>query len=187
MLRTIFAAALAGVLVVTGLAIAGDSNDKCLKAGDPIGPFYVTKVSGPEDNVKSGQTLCYRCKYGSRPMVMVFARETEGKVAELVKQLDAAVAKHEDAELKSFVTLIGGETDALRATAEKMAKKAGVKNVPITVAEDNENGPSNYKLDPKAEVIVVIAKDSEVKAQHTFKAAEIDVAAVMKEVKGLLN
>lgn len=187
MLRTIFAASLVGVLAITGLAIAGDSNDTCLKAGDPIGPFYVTKVAGPADNVKEGQTLCYRCKYGSSPMVMVFARETGGKVGELVKQLDAAVAKHEDAKLKSFVTLIGGEADSLRGTAEKMAKQVGVKNVPITVAEDSENGPSNYKLDPKAEVIVVVAKDSEVKVQHTFKASEVDVAAVMKEVQGLLN
>ena len=187
MMRTIFAASLAGVLAIAGYAIAGDSNDTCLKAGDPIGPFYVTKVAGPEDNVKSGQTLCYRCKYGSRPMVMVFARETGGNVTELVKQLDSAVAKNEDAQLKSFVTLIGGEVEALRGTAEKMAQSAGVKNMPITVAEDSVNGPSNYKLDPKAEVTIVVAKNSEVKAQHTFTAADLDVAAVMKEVQGLLN
>lgn len=187
MMRTIFAASMAGLLAIAGVAIAGDSKDTCLKAGDPIGPFYVTKVAGPDDNVKTGQTLCYRCKYGSRPMVMVFARETGGKVADLVKQLDTAVAKHEDAELRSFVTLIGGETESLRGTAEKMAKSVGVKNVPITVAEDSENGPSNYKLDPKAEVTVVVAKDSEVKCQHTFTAADIDIAAVMKEVQGLLN
>jgi hypothetical protein len=183
----VVAASLAGVMAIAGFAIADDSSDTCLKAGDPIGAFYVVKVAGPEDNVKSGQTLCYRCKYGSRPMVMVFARETGGKVTDLLKQLDAAVAKNDDAQLKSFVTLIGSDSEKLKATAEKVASSTGVKNIPITVAEDNENGPSTYKLDPKAEVTIVVAKNSEVTAQHTFKAADVDVAAVMKEVQGLLN
>jgi hypothetical protein len=187
MLRTIFAASMAGVLAIAGLAVANDAKENCLKAGDSISPFYVTKVAGPEDNVKTGQTLCYRCKYGSSPMVMVFARETGGNVTELVKQLDAAVAQNQDAKLRSFVTLIGGEVASLTKTAEKMAKTTGTKNVPITVAEDNENGPSTYKIDPKAEVVIVVAKNSQVTAQHSFNAADVDVAAVMKEVAGLLN
>ncbi len=56
-----------------GLASAADKAEECLKQGDPIGAFYVTKVAGAdEDGVPVGEELCYRCKYGSRPMVMVF-------------------------------------------------------------------------------------------------------------------
>lgn len=186
MARTVFAAALAGVMLFVGFAGAEDKADQCLKAGDPIGPFYVTKVAGADD-VEVGKTLCYRCRYGARPMVMVFARETGGKVAELTKQLDQAVTKHQDAQLRSFVTIIGGETDSLTKTAEKFAKSADAKNVPITVAEDNENGPSAYKIDPKAEVVVVLAKDGKVTGQHSFAADSVDIAAVMKEVSSLLN
>ena len=187
MARMAFATALAGMMLVVGFAGAEDKADQCLKAGDAIGPFYVTKVTGPEDGVEIGKTLCYRCRYGARPMVMVFARETGGKVAELTKQLDQAVAKHEDAQLRSFVTLIGGETESLTKEAEKFSKTAEAKNVPVTVAEDNENGPSAYKIDPKAEVTVVLAKDGKVTGQHTFAADSVDVAAVMKEITTLLN
>lgn len=187
MARTVFAASMAGLMLIAGAAFAADSAETCLKKGDDIGPFYVTKVAGENDDVAVGKTLCYRCKYGSRPMVMVFTRETGGKVTELVKQLDSAVAKHEDAQLRSFVTLIGGETESLQKEAEKFAKAAGTKNVPIAVAEDAENGPSNYKLDPKAEVTIVVAKDNKVTAQHTFAADSVDVAAVLKEVAGLVN
>jgi hypothetical protein len=187
MARTLVAATLAGLMMFAGMTIAADSKDACLQAGDSIGPFYVTKVAGPEDNVTKGATLCYRCKYGSRPMVMVFARETGGKLGDLVKGLDAAVAQHEDAQLRSFVTLIGGNADTLKQTGEKMAASLGIKNVPVTVAEDTENGPSNYKLDPEAEITVVVANNSKVVAQHTFKANEIDIAALMKDVKTVVN
>lgn len=187
MARMLAAASLAGLMMFAGMSVAADSKDACLEPGDSIGPFYVTKVAGPEDGVTKGATLCYRCKYGSRPMVMVFARETGGKVADLVKGLDATVAKHEDAQLRSFVTLIGTEADTLKQTGEKMSASIGLKNIPVVVAEDVENGPSNYKLDPKAEVTVVVANNSKVVAQHTFKAADVDVAAVMKEVQSILN
>lgn len=188
MSRTVFATALAGLMMVVGFAVAADdAKDNCLKSGDPIGPFYVTKVAGPEDGVENGKTLCYRCKYGARPMVMVFARETGGKVAELAKQLDQVVAKNEEAQLRGFFTLIGAETEALTQTAQKLAKTSSVKHVPITVAEDTENGPSAYKIDPKSEVTVVLAKDSKVTAMHTFSADQLDIAAVIKEVQTLVN
>lgn len=187
MARTVFATVLAGMMLVAGFAGAEQGSDTCLKAGDAIGPFYVTKVAGPEDGVQAGKTLCYRCRYGSRPMVMVFTRETGDKVIDLAKQLDSAIAKNEDAQLRSFVTLIGGETDSLTQQAEKLAKASGVKNLPITVAEDTENGPTAYKIDPKSEVTIVVAKDGKVTAQHAFSASSLDVAAVMKEVASLLN
>ena len=187
MARMLMAAALAGVVMAAGYSVAGDSKDACLQAGDSIGPFYVTKVSGPEDGVAVGKTLCYRCKYGNRPMVMVFARDMGGKVAELAKGLDKVVAENEDAQLRSFITVIGGEVESLTKDAEKFAKQAGIKNLPVVVAEDAENGPSVYKLDPKAEVTVVVAKEGKVTAQHTFAANEINIDAVMGEVKGLLN
>lgn len=189
MVRTVFAAALAGLMVVaTVSAVAADKAIDGLNKGDAIGAFYVTKVAGAaDDGVEQGQQLCYRCKYGSRPMVMVFARDTNGKVGELVSKLDEAVAKHDDAQLKGFLTLIGGEKASLKKQAEKVAEKIDAKHIPVVVAEDTENGPSSYQLDPQAEVTVVVADDSQVVSRHTFKAADVDVAAVMKDVESILK
>lgn len=189
MVRMAFAAALAGFMgVATVSAVAADKAGDGLKKGDAIGAFYVTKVAGAtDDGVEQGQQLCYRCKYGSRPMVMVFARKTNDQVTRLVSELDEAVAEHDDAQLKGFLTLIGGEKGELKQQAEKLSQKMDGKNIPVVVAEDAENGPSSYHLDPKAEVTVVVADDNQVVAKHTFKAAEVDVAAVMKDVEKMLN
>ena len=67
-----------------------------LQAGADIGAFYVTKVAGAEaDGVKTKANLCYRCKNGKRPQVMVFTRSSDDNVVNLIDQLDAAIVKNE--------------------------------------------------------------------------------------------
>jgi hypothetical protein len=188
MTRLMMPLAVVGLMLGSLTATAGE-NSECLKSGDAIGAFYVTKVAGAEeDGVENGEQLCYRCRYGSRPMVMVFARDAGGKLGNLVKEIDAAVAQHEDAQLKGFVTFMGQDASALKDTAAKFAKKSRAKNVPMVVAKDNVTGPPNYKLDQNAAVTVIVASDSQVVASKSFKKADqVDVASVMNEVKKAVN
>ncbi len=187
MSRLFLGTVLSAALVAT-VAVAADSASVGLKQGDPIGAFYVTKVAGAEaDGVKSGSDLCYRCKYGQRPMVMVFTRSSGEKVTELVAELDKAVAANSDAQLRGFVTVMGSDQSSLKSSAKKIAESSGAKQIPVTVALDSENGPANYQLDPKAEVTVIVADESQVVASHSFSADSVDVAAVIKEVSQLLN
>lgn len=120
-------------------------------------------------------------------MVIVFARDTGGKVTDLVKQLDAAVAKNEDASLKGLLTLIGEDAASLKEDASKIAEKAGVKNVPVVVAKETKTGPLNYKLAGDAAVTIVVAKDSQVVNTHVYSADKIDIAAVMADVQQILH
>ncbi|TWU34449.1 hypothetical protein [Novipirellula artificiosorum] len=191
MSRLFYGSMLAFAMIATP-ALADESaatcDDSCLKAGDSIGAFYVTKVAGAEDDgVEQGQELCYRCRYGSRPMVMVFARDTGGKMPELLKQLDSAVSKNEDAKLKGLVTLLGDDAEALKANAEKLAATTSAKHVPLVVAKDSKTGPANYKISPEAVITVVVANDSQIISTKTFAANEIDIAGIMKDVQGMLN
>ncbi|MEM6979257.1 MAG: hypothetical protein AAF539_06270 [Planctomycetota bacterium] len=185
----LFLTATLALCVVSGISFADNAAaDDGLCAGDPIGAFYVTKVAGAEDDgVEVGDALCYRCRYGSSPMVMVFARQNSGKVANLVKKIDAAVASNSDSRLRGLVTLVGGESTELMDSATKLAGTATPKNVPIVVAKDSQSGPANYRLNPDAEITVVVASDSQVVARHEFAADSIDIAAVMSEVDSMLN
>ncbi|MFK8112449.1 MAG: hypothetical protein AB8B91_09610 [Rubripirellula sp.] len=168
--------------------LADSAQDDGLKQGDSIGVFYVTKVAGADDDgVEPGEDLCYRCRYGSRPMVMVFARETGGKVNELLKAIDSAIIANEEEGLRGLLTLMGEDAAQLKEQAGEIAKEGVIKRVPLSVAKDTQNGPINYKLSRDAPVTIVLAKDSQVVTTHTFKAGAIDVGAVMKEVKEMLN
>lgn len=173
---------------LTGITCGDACAEDSLKEGDSIGVFYVTKVAGAEDDgVEPGEELCYRCRYGSRPMVMVFARDTGGKLSDLVQQLDAAVAKNEDSKFKGLITLIGEDAANLKEDASKIAAMAEVKYVPVVVSKETNTGPLNYKLSADAAVTIVVARDSQVVNTHVFDADKIDIAAVMSEVKQILH
>ena len=182
-LGTVLSAAL-----VCGYVSAADTATECLKQGDPIGAFYVTKVAGAaEDGVSEGDELCYRCKYGQRPMVMVFTRKGGSKVNELVGMLDKAVTDHKDSQFKGLVTVLGADQSSLKGQATEIAEQSGAKNIPVVVAADSENGPESYQIDPSAEVTIIIANESQVVASHSFAADSLDVASVMKEIEEMLN
>ncbi|MFG0291072.1 MAG: hypothetical protein ACF8CQ_23095 [Rhodopirellula sp. JB044] len=186
MTRILFS--LAALCLFTATTVTADDASKGLCAGDNISMFLVTKVAGAEDDgVETGATTCYRCKYGQRPMVMVFTRSTDGEVANFVKKLDSTVAKHSDDQLKGLVTLIGGESSQLTDQAKEIAGKVDAKHVPIVVAKDTDNGPASYKLDDKTAVTVVLVNHSQVVARHDFSADNIDEAAVMNQVGEMLN
>ena len=68
--------AVAMVLVTAAVASAEVTSGP--QVGERVGAFTVTKVTGnPDDGVEDGKKLCYRCKMGQRPVVMVFARSAD--------------------------------------------------------------------------------------------------------------
>src|SRR5688572_23251914 len=158
-----------------------------LAAGEKIPAFIVAKVGGADaDGVEVGKELCYRCKYGARPQVMVFTRTTGGEVANLTKELNAAIAANADKNLTAFVNVMSAD----KAAAEKAAKElaaAGSTSVPVVVPVENENGPANYGINPDAEVTVLIANKMKVVSSKGYKASELDAAAVLKDVKAALE
>lgn len=183
-LGLIFAVCLFSGMSSTRATAAGE----CLKRGDAVGVFYVTKIAGAEDDgVNPGEHVCYRCRYGSRPLVMVFARRTGGRLTELVRRLDRAVATHQSSSLKGLVTFVGEDNAELELNAQSVAETAAVKKVPLVVAKERSTGPINYKLSADAAVTIVVAKDSQVVHTHTYDVDKIDVSTVMTEVQQILH
>ena len=121
-----------------------------------------------QDGVKVGEELCYRCKMGNRPMVMVFARKADKNLADLVKELDKVVAKNqEEKKMGAFVSADRrpeGRRSQIRGRETRQGHRGG--NIAVVVPKDQPNGPKDYKLDPKADVTVLIYKQGTVAANH---------------------
>ena len=162
------------------LAIAAEIKSG-LEPGAAIGAFDVLKCAGAtDDGVKVGAQLCYRCKYGTRPMVMVFARTPGEPVAKLAQGLDSAVAKNSDKQLKAFVNLLGSDREQMEAAAKELGTKNKLANVPVVVPVEFENGPDNYGINPKADVTVIVAKGGKVTANHAFAKGELNEKSIEK-------
>lgn len=163
-------------LLVAGFAIAGE-----LKSGLPIGDrvpaFNVRDITGPS----KGETLCYRCKYGSRPTVTIFTREVNDSVTELISKIDAVVGKNKDAKMAAFVCVITEDSDKVEKQLEAIAKDKKITNTPLTIIEGT-TGPDNYKLSKDAAVTVMMWNDSTVKVNEAFGKSTLDAKTIEKLV-----
>ncbi|MCA8988612.1 MAG: hypothetical protein KDA78_13265 [Planctomycetaceae bacterium] len=183
--------AMAGAVALalgTSLVIAEEAKSG-LQPGQNVGAFFVTKVCGAEgDGVEVGKNLCYRCKNGRRPQVMVFTRSADAKVVELIKQLDHAIPENEASSLRAFVNYMGEDQASAKTSVEKLASAAQAKYVPFVVPNEFENGPDDYGINPNAEVTIIMAKGGVVQANFAATSAkDLDVKAVVEGLQKILN
>lgn len=169
------------------MAVAAEKADvkSGLKKNAFVGAFNVKDVTGPS----KGKSLCYRCQFGGRPVVSIFTRSIDDKVASLIKDIDKQVGANGDKQMKAFVVLLTDDPDAAEKTLTDVAKKNGIKNVPLTVF-DGIAGPPGYKLKKDAEVTVLMWNKSKVKSNHGFAKGGLNakaVKAVSAETKKILE
>ena len=186
--------------ISTGLALAIGILATAVRAeefrsgpqvGDLVGAFTVVKAAGAaDDGVAVGDELCYRCRMGNRPMVMVFAHTPDAKLAGLVTQLDKLVADNKEKKMGSFVSLLGEKTDELKSAAEAFVAKNKIENIAFVVPEENKTGPSDYNLNDKADVTVLIYREGKVAANHALAAGGLsdeEIKRIIADTGKILN
>jgi hypothetical protein len=162
------------------------------KPGDEVGAFEVKKVTGaPEDGVAVGEQLCYRCRLGNRPVVMVFARAADKDLAALIKELDKTVARHSEQKMASFVNLMADKGEEIAKGAEKVIKDTEVENVAVVAPVDQAGTEKQFGLNKEAKLTVVIYNEGVVKATHAIPAkGEVKkelLAQIVKESEEMVN
>ncbi|MBW3541546.1 MAG: hypothetical protein KY476_14860 [Planctomycetes bacterium] len=164
-------------LPLSASATAGDV-DSGLKEDAFVGAFNVLDVTGP----KKGESLCYRCRYGGRPVVSIFTRSIDDNLAKLVKQVDEQVGKNKDQQLSAFVVLLTDDPDAAEPKLAELAKKNGIEHTPLTIF-DGKVGPPDYKISEDAEVTVLMWKDNRVKFNRGLEKGKLDEKTVKDVVE----
>lgn len=183
-MRRILSVAFVASAMFAGALIAAELKSG-LQPGDAPPAYNVKDVTGPSE----GKSLCYRCKYGARPVVNIFAREMTPEVVALVKQIDELVGKNEEKKMAAFVTLLTNDPDKDEAKLKEIAKKEGLKHVPLTVF-DGVAGPEGYKIAEKANLTVTMWVESDVKASHAFAKGEYkkdSAKTIIEDTKKILN
>ena len=66
------------------------------------GPFSPLNVTGPD----AGKKSCLFCRFGMRPVVMIFARQVSPELVGLLKRVNAAVAADSEGRLASFAGIL---------------------------------------------------------------------------------
>jgi hypothetical protein len=145
------------------------------------GPFKPLHVTGPE----AGKYACLYCKYGQRPVAVVFAREITPAVARLLAAIDAETAARDDARLGSFAVFVG-DPARLSEPIKQLAVAQKIGSCVLSVAEA---APESYAIAADAAVTVVLYHQLKVKANHAFRAGELEdraIAAVVADLRRML-
>jgi hypothetical protein len=171
------AAVTAALVAVVCLAAQAAELESGLKPGEKVGAYNVKDITGPN----AGTSLCYRCKYGSRPVVNVFARDVNDNLAKLVVEVDKLVEQNKDKKMAAFVTVLAEDADKIAPQLEEIAKKHNIKNVPLTIF-DGESGPSDYNIAQNADVTVMMWNKGEVKATVATEKGKLDAATIKRVV-----
>jgi len=188
-MRNLTVVAMAMLLCASVSFVSAEEIKSGLQEGAPIGAFDVTKIAGAEDDgLAVDDNLCYRCKNGARPQVMVFTRSSDEQVVKLVQKLDVALGENSSKQLRAFVNVIGEDKASATKEAKKLASSTKAKEVPFVVPNEVENGPGDYGLNEKAAVTVILAQGGKVKASHAFASAkDVSVDAVIADLAKILN
>lgn len=176
---------LIGILCsLSGAAIAsGKPAEEPLKSGpesgDMVPSFYTRAVTGPLRN----KSVCYVCRNGARPVVMLLMRRIGPELKPLLKGIDTIVDENRANGLRGFGVLI--EDDARKATSAVQTFAFNNKiRFPLTVS--GEGIANGHKLHKKAALTVVLYRKQKVVKTWTFREGELnkaDVAAISKHVK----
>lgn len=158
--------------LVLGLIVIGSSQTG-LHAGDRAGAFNVYDCTGPA----KGQSLCYCCRYGRRPVISLFAREINAELAGLIEQIDKQVAEHADASLAAFVVVLTEDPEEDEAKLQELAERHKIENVPLTLF-DGFVGPADYKLDEEAALTVMMWKDQDIRVKQGFASGEFKKSSI---------
>lgn len=153
------------------------SFESGMDVGEIPMPFEVEDVTGPN----KGNTLCYRCLYGERPVVGIFVRELKPETEALIQKIDQEVAAHEDDKLAAFVVLLTDDPAMVKPRLKQIASEKKLQHVPLTVFAGTES-PLGYNVKKEAAVNVMLWEGG-VKANRAFRSGELNAAGIQEVVE----
>jgi len=164
--------------VLCGESSCGESSG--LQPGQRPGPYTFVLSTGPQ----RGKLHCYICETADRPAVVIFARSLTDPLGKLVGKLDKAVAEHQKAELRAWVTFLSDDQPTLDPKIVEWGQKHALRSVPLGVFEDAA-GPPSYRLSRSADVAVLFFVKQKVVANYTFKTGELNEDKIGEVMKSL--
>jgi hypothetical protein len=156
-----------------------------LKVGEKVPTFYVRAITGPLKN----KSVCYVCRNGDRPVVMLFVRQITPELKTLLKKIDDEVDGHRASGLRSFAVFIAGDGKELLPQVQTLAFDEKI-NLPLTIAAAPSDGSAGRSIHPDAAVTIILYREQVVAANFAFRADELkaeQTATVLKSIRSLAD
>lgn len=176
------------LLVVFGGGIVGHcvtAADSPEKTSSEVPSFYVRAVTG----ALSGKSVCYVCRNGDRPVVIVLLKDLGPDAARLLKELDQVVNQHRADGLRCFAVLLSETPQRDSARLQTLAFEEKIE-VPLTLVGDSTLQSTSLAVRQDTAITVVTYRDRRIVQRIAFKSGDCDEAgrqAVIDAAKALLE
>eukprot|EP00913_Durusdinium_trenchii_P023355 g21933.t1 len=130
-------------------------------------------VTGPLAN----KSVCYICRNGSRPVVMLLMRRMDPELKPLLQQVSRLVDRNRAAGLRGFGVLIS--SDAVKATSKVQTFAFNNKvTIPLTVGGEGVGYEACQNVHAEAAVTVVLYRRQKVVDRFAFREGELGTSQV---------
>ncbi len=164
--------ALLGVFLASAVHAEGVTPMEAISAGDEIPSFYVRAVTGPQ----AGKSVCYVCRNGDRPVVLVLLKELGPDTAALLKDLDRSVNRHRADGLRCFAVFLTDTPQKDSARLQTLAFDEKI-DVPLTLAGEAATQGSSVAVPVGATISVITYHDRRIVQRFSFKPGACDESA----------
>jgi hypothetical protein len=144
-------------------------------SGAKIPSFFVRAVTGPHRN----RSVCYVCRYGSRPVVMVLLQGVDKNVPDLFKALDKLLDSNRATGLRGFGVLVTDNSSKAVPILQTMAFDEKLR-IPLTAATTAVAGPSCHNLHADAATTVIFYRGQTSISTLGFRKGELNPAAIKR-------
>lgn len=139
--------------------------------GEEVPSFYSRVVTGPLMN----RSVCYVCRNGRRPVVMVFLRTLDAKIEPLLKDVDRRVDRHRADGLRSFGTYLSKDPSEAVSAVQTFSFDHKIV-MPLCVASNRIAEADGQKLHEDADVTLILYENRRVVKRFAFRADQISDA-----------
>jgi hypothetical protein len=150
-----------------------------LVSGPPVGKevpsFFLRAITGPLMN----RSVCFVCRNGDRPVVMVVLRRLESGAAFMLKSLDQFVDRRRADGLRAFGVMLCDEPGKVAPHLQTLSFDQQL-NLPLGVGPEALADRDSLSIDPAASVTLVAYRERKVVWSSGLRSSDLRDAETRK-------
>lgn len=142
-------------------------------AGKEVPSFFVRAITGPQMN----RSVCFVCRNGDRPVVMVVLRRLEAGTPALLKAVDELIDRRRADGLRAFGVMLSDEPSKVAPHLQTISFDEKL-NMPLSVGPETLGERDSLCVDPLASATIVVYRQRKVLWTAALRSAELRDEAV---------
>ncbi len=159
-------------------------------AGKEVPSFFVRAITGPQMN----RSVCFVCRNGDRPVVMVVLRRLEAGTPALLKAVDELIDRRRADGLRAFGVMLSDEPSKVAPHLQTISFDEKL-NMPLSVGPEALGERDSLCVDPTASATIVAYRQRKVIWTTALRSIELRDEAVrtrrtreiVEQIEKLLN